>query len=84
MDSSQHYQPLSHALHPPLLRSPQYPSFSASLQQFPANGTQREEEEEEEEDVVEEELDENEQRDASAHSSPANRAAPGCVYYCHA
>ncbi|THH21302.1 hypothetical protein EW146_g227 [Bondarzewia mesenterica] len=75
MDNPQHYQPLSHALHPPLVREPHYSTFSASGQTYPPNGTQREEEEEEEEDV-EEELDEH-HRDASAHSSPENRTTTG-------
>ncbi|ETW83006.1 hypothetical protein HETIRDRAFT_458578 [Heterobasidion irregulare TC 32-1] len=73
MDNPQHYQPLSHALHPPLVRQSRYSTFNASGQPYPANGTQREEEEEEEEDIVEEELDE-QNHDAS---TPENRATTG-------
>ena len=75
MDNPQHYQPLSHALHPPLVRQSRYSTFNASGQPYPANGTQREEEEEEEGDIVEEELDE-QNHDAS---TPENRATTGCV-----
>lgn len=77
MDSSQHYQPLSHALHPP-----QYSSYTPPALEYPSNaGTgdqHREEEEEEEEDVVEEELDGHNQQ-----PSPTNGqgSAPAYVIY---
>ncbi|KAI0067185.1 hypothetical protein BV25DRAFT_1987639 [Artomyces pyxidatus] len=74
MDNPQHYQPLSHALHPPLTR--EYPAFNSSTE-YSTNGNQREEEEEEEEEVVEEELDEHDHRVASVHSSPRNRPSTG-------
>ncbi|KAF5379804.1 hypothetical protein D9615_005683 [Tricholomella constricta] len=63
MDNPQHYQPLSHALHPPQAQAqPTYTStgmFNAKA--LPAQSTHREEEEEEEEDgddegLVEEQL----------------------------
>lgn len=89
MDNPQYYQPLSHALHPPLVpagRSPQqqYNSYGSHAQNSAANGTttgHREEEEEEEEDdeeIVEEELEHNDpdpQQSASTHSSPRAPAA---------
>ncbi|KAI0322536.1 hypothetical protein OF83DRAFT_1092691 [Amylostereum chailletii] len=50
----QQYQDLSHALHPPLVRSSD--DYYDPSENLPPNGTRREEEEEEEEDVVEEEL----------------------------
>ncbi|TFY76675.1 hypothetical protein EWM64_g7336 [Hericium alpestre] len=50
MDNPQHYQPLSHALHPPLVRSPQYHTYDTSGHEYAANGSRREEEEEEEEE----------------------------------
>ena len=81
----QFYQPLSAALHPPLVqtnRSPQshYPSYVQHGHTPTSNGThhtQREEEEEDDDDdeVVEEELDHRDRPSPSAHSSP--RAAAG-------
>ncbi|TFY59095.1 hypothetical protein EVJ58_g6008 [Rhodofomes roseus] len=69
MDNPQFYQPLSHALHPPLAahhspQQPQYAAYGAHAHTAASNGvghTNREEEEEEddEEDVVEDELDRN-------------------------
>ncbi|KAI0040095.1 hypothetical protein FA95DRAFT_1577176 [Auriscalpium vulgare] len=77
MDNPQHYQPLSHALNPPVHRSPQqYSSFNTSAADY-AHGNRREEEEEEEEEVVEEELDDTVRRDGSAHSSPHSRPTAG-------
>lgn len=83
MDNPQHYQPLSHALQPPLSQPSQYTTFSASnTQQYSVGDSQREEEEEEEEEeeVVEEELDDNDRRDLSPSESPRNKQAVGCVY----
>ena len=82
MDNPQHYQPLSHALQPPLSQPSQYTTFSASnTQQYSVGDSQREEEEEEEEEeeVVEEELDDNDRRDLSPSESPQNKQV-GYVY----
>ncbi|CCL98169.1 uncharacterized protein FIBRA_00163 [Fibroporia radiculosa] len=78
MDNPQYYQPLSHALHPPLVptsQPPQQPyNYSSHAQVTAANGTNTREEEEEEEDddeeIVEEELEHREPTHASSHSSP--------------
>jgi hypothetical protein len=83
MDNPQHYQPLSHALQPPLSQPSQYATFPASnTQQYSVSDSQREEEEEEEEEeeVVEEELDDNDRRDLSPSASPQNKQVVGCVY----
>lgn len=81
----QFYQPLSAALHPPLVhtnRSPQshYPAYAAHGHTTTSNGThhsQREEEEEDDDDdeVVEDELDHRDHHSPSAQSSP--RASAG-------
>ncbi|GBE87788.1 hypothetical protein SCP_1200120 [Sparassis crispa] len=77
----QYYQPLSHALNPPLVqsgRSPQHQYPANPYSSAPNGSTHREEEEEEEEDdedIVEEELDHNEQRSPSHQSSPRTSAA---------
>jgi hypothetical protein len=86
MDNPQHYQPLSHALQPPLSQPSQYSTFPASnaAQTYSVSDTQREEEEEEEEDVVEEELDDNDRRELSPSASPQNKQVVGCVKFCHA
>ncbi|KAA1467549.1 hypothetical protein DENSPDRAFT_863071 [Dentipellis sp. KUC8613] len=78
MDNLQQYQPLSHALHPPVVRSPQY-AYDTSGQDYNANGTRREEEEEEEEDVVEGELDAHNgpQETSPQQQSSENRTATG-------
>lgn len=83
MDNPQHYQPLSHALQPPLSQNPQYSTFPASnaAQPYSVSDSQREEEEEEEEEVVEEELDDNDRRELSPSASPQNKQ--GCVKSCH-
>lgn len=72
MDNPQYYQPLSHALHPPLVaanhspQQPQYAPYGAHTQPPASNGVghanreEEEEDEDDEEDVVEEELDRNE------------------------
>ncbi|EMD34095.1 hypothetical protein CERSUDRAFT_117601 [Gelatoporia subvermispora B] len=83
MDNPQYYQPLSHALNPPIVsagRSPQqqYTSYSSHAHSSAANGTatgHREEEEEEEDDdegAVEEELEHQELdgHPGSTQSSP--------------
>lgn len=80
MDNPQHYQPLSHALQPPLSQPSQYATFPASnTQQYSVSDSQREEEEEEEEEeeVVEEELDDNDRRDLSPSASPQNKQVVG-------
>lgn len=80
MDNPQHYQPLSHALQPPLSQPSQYPTFPTSnTQQYSVGDSQREEEEEEEEEeeVVEEELDDNDHRDLSPSASPQNKQVVG-------
>jgi hypothetical protein len=67
MDNPQHYQPLSHALHPPLAAGPQYsnfPSGSKSTGKTPDD----DEEEDDDEGMVEEQLDL--QRPGSNRSSP--------------
>jgi hypothetical protein len=82
MDNPQHYQPLSHALHPPATTRSIYsaPATSAFVQ--PQNtasdsvGPQEEEEEEEEEEdgdeegLVEEQLNNDADAQGSNHSSP--------------
>ncbi|KAJ2990534.1 hypothetical protein NUW54_g8441 [Trametes sanguinea] len=91
MDNPQYYQPLSHALHAPVVSQPhpsprqQYSSYASHHQTTVTNGAgpgNREEEEEEEEDdeeVVEEELDHHDadhpRQSASSHSSPRANAA---------
>ncbi|KAF8501743.1 hypothetical protein F5888DRAFT_1675024 [Russula emetica] len=79
MDNPQHYQPLSHALQPPLSQPSQYSTFPASNagQPYSVSGTQREEEEEEEEEVVEEELDDTDRRELSPSASPQNKQVVG-------
>ncbi|KAH9003068.1 hypothetical protein EDB86DRAFT_3100265 [Lactarius hatsudake] len=80
MDNPQHYQPLSHALQPPLSQPSQYTTFPApNTQQYSVGDSQREEEEEEEEEeeVVEEELDDNDRRDLSPSASPQNKQVVG-------
>jgi hypothetical protein len=81
MDNPQHYQPLSHALQPPVSQPPQYSSFPTpnTTQPYSVSDTQREEEEEEEEEVVEEELDDNDRGDLSPSASPQNKQVIGCV-----
>lgn len=81
MDNPQHYQPLSHALQPPLSQPSQYAAFPASnaAQSYSVSDSQREEEEEEEEEVVEEELDDNDRHELSPSASPPNKQAAGCV-----
>jgi hypothetical protein len=81
MDNPQHYQPLSHALQPPVSQPSQYPSFptATAAQPYSVTDTQREEEEEEEEEVVEEELDDNDRGDLSPSASPQNKQIVGCV-----
>ncbi|KAH9972127.1 hypothetical protein BGW80DRAFT_1437670 [Lactifluus volemus] len=79
MDNPQHYQPLSHALQPPVSQPSQYPSFPTptTAQPYSVTDTQREEEEEEEEEVVEEELDDNDRGDLSPSASPQNKQIVG-------
>ncbi|EPT05657.1 hypothetical protein FOMPIDRAFT_1027249 [Fomitopsis schrenkii] len=72
MDNPQYYQPLSHALHPPLVaanhspQQPQYAAYGTHTQPSVSNGVghanreEEEEDEDDEEEVVEEELDRNE------------------------
>src|SRR6266403_4168083 len=81
MDNPQHYQPLSHALQPPLSQPSHYSTFPASTvtQPYAVSDTQREEEEEEEEEVVEEELDDTDRRELSPSASPQNKQVVGCV-----
>jgi hypothetical protein len=71
MDNPQHYQPLSHALHPPLAAGPQYsnfPSGSKNADKTPEQAEQEEGEEDDDEGMVEEQLDL--QRRGSSPSSP--------------
>ncbi|KAI0635687.1 hypothetical protein C8Q77DRAFT_1071664 [Trametes polyzona] len=85
MDNPQYYQPLSHALHGPVVSGPhssprpQYPSYSSHPPPPVTNGAgsghrEEEEEEEDDEEVVEEELDHHDadhpHQSASSHSSP--------------
>lgn len=81
MDNPQHYQPLSHALQPPLPQPSQYSTFPATntAQPYSVSDTQREEEEEEEEEVVEEELDDDDRRELSPSASPQNKQVGGYV-----
>jgi len=72
MDNPQHYQPLSHALHPPLAATSQaksaYSMYNSNSNVAPTTSHREEEEEEEEEEedddedegLVEEQLHENE------------------------
>ena len=85
MDNPQHYQPLSHALHPP---HAQY--SSTPIVYDPKSSTSHLQEEEEEEDdddddddddegIVEHQLNQNESENhASSPASPQSR--PGCVH----
>lgn len=73
MDNPQHYQPLSHALHPPQAQS-SYTPVVYNPNSTPAPNTHREEEEEEEEDgddegLVEEQLS---RREPDAQSDPSS------------
>ena len=85
MDNPQHYQPLSHALHPPAATRSIYsapaPTTSSAFVQpqstatEPARPQEEEEEEEEEEDgdeegLVEEQLNNDADAQGSNHSSP--------------
>ena len=83
MDNPQYYQPLSHALHPPLVaanhspQQPQYASYGAHAQTSTSNGVghanreEEEEDEDDEEEVVEEELERNE---PSSSHNPATHS----------
>jgi hypothetical protein len=56
MDNPQHYQPLSHALHPPVPASPQFSSFPSGSKD--AGKTPEDDEgEDDDEGMVEEQLD---------------------------
>lgn len=74
MDNPQHYQPLSHALHPP---HAQYSTTPTIYDPKSTNTHRQEEEEEEEEDddddegIVEQQLNQNE-----PESHPSNPASP--------
>lgn len=57
MDNPQHYQPLSHALHPPLATGPQYTNFPVESKEAEKTPEEEEEEEDNEEGIVEEQLD---------------------------
>ena len=88
MDNPQHYQPLSHALHPPAATRSIYsapaPTTSSAFVQpqstatEPARPQEEEEEEEEEEDGDEEGLVEEQlNNDADAQGSPSPPKTPG-------
>jgi hypothetical protein len=84
MDNPQHYQPLSHALHPPLAAGPQYPNFSSEAKS--ADKVSPEDEEDDDEGMVEEQLDS--QHLPSNPSSPrgdgqVDQQNTGCVSYTH-
>lgn len=89
MDNPQHYQPLSHALHPPLANpQPQsgYSVFSSKPSRAAATTKHRQEEEEEEEEdddgdvgIVEDQLNEPDANPGSNHSSPEAQPT-GCVH----
>ena len=69
MDNPQHYQPLSHALHPPLATGPQYPNFPSDAESADKIlNPPEDEEEDDDEGMVEEQLDL--QQPHSNHSSP--------------
>lgn len=80
MDNPQHYQPLSHALYPPLTASPHLtnlPSGSGSKQQQePPREEMNDGEEDDDEGMVEEQLHENDtvemQFPNSSHTSPGD------------
>lgn len=85
MDNPQYYQPLSHALHPPLVSSghsnqQQQYTYGSHTQPAAVNGAgHREEEEEEEEDdeeIVEEELDHHDTQAPSAANPSPHPSAP--------
>ncbi|PCH42284.1 hypothetical protein WOLCODRAFT_89730 [Wolfiporia cocos MD-104 SS10] len=84
MDNPQYYQPLSHALHPPLVSSshpPQQYSYPSHTQLAAPNGTntshrEEEEEDDDDEEVVEEELD--------PESQQANNNSPRATASTHA
>lgn len=85
MDNPQYYQPLSHALHPPLVSSghsnqQQQYTYGSHTQPTAVNGAgHREEEEEEEEDdeeIVEEELDHHDTQAPSAANPSPHASAP--------
>jgi hypothetical protein len=83
MDNPQHYQPLSHALHPPLASGPQYSAFPAEPKKTD-NIPPEDEEEDDDEGMVEEQLDL--QHPISSPSSPRvdgqeDRQNTGCVSY---
>ena len=94
MDNPQYYQPLSAALHAPLVQQsgrppqpnqyPNYGSHAPPTAHTGSSNTHREEEEEEEEDDddVEDELDHHDQHhSASGHSSPRTSGAPPSTKY---
>jgi hypothetical protein len=81
MDNPQHYQPLSHALNPPLANSPQYSNFPAASKNTD-KAPEDEEEEDDDEGMVEEQLDL--QHPGSNSSSPGgdgheDQLNTGCV-----
>lgn len=79
MDNPQYYQPLSHALHPPLANATQSTVMYNAKSTTPVANTHREEEEEEEGDdddegLIEEQLNPNEpDNQDSNHSSPGTK-----------
>lgn len=88
MDNPQHYQPLSHALHPPLTTSPHYSNLTATgSNQLESPHEEEEEEEDDDEGMVEEQLHEGDQElhhPESGDSSPAGEQEgernSGCVF----
>jgi hypothetical protein len=83
MDNPQHYQPLSHALHPPLANTTQPAVIYNAKSTTPVTNSQREEEEEGDDDdegLIEEQLNPNElDNQGSNHSSPGTKSTT-CVH----
>jgi hypothetical protein len=87
MDNPQHYQPLSHALHPPQGQAqPSYVTPGMYHNKPPAAVTAHHPEEEEEEDddddegLVEEQLSRNDADPQGSSSSSPQGKATGCVH----
>ncbi|EFI27936.1 hypothetical protein CC1G_14427 [Coprinopsis cinerea okayama7 len=82
MDNPQHYQPLSHALHPPLAPSQSRSPYNGAVPVFtahePRTDTGREEEEEEEEEQEEEDegIVEKELNRHEGETQPSNPSSP--------
>lgn len=87
MDNPQHYQPLSHALNPPLSTGPIYSNIASGSTSRDQLHEEEEEEEDDDEGMVEEQLHEKDlelQHAQSGASSPEEldgKQNAGCVSY---